>query len=110
MSSISLLVHDLWNFGDLGFLQLMGAGGLEGQVGWRGRWVGGVWGHGVCPHTCAHAHTHTHAHAYMLNGCPWVNPWAFPMMSYAYTDLYACMHTWDIPAHPHQPLESVKIQ
>ena len=96
MTSISLLVHDLWNFGDLGFLQLVGAGGLEG----------GVWGHGVCPHTCAHVHTHTCTCIHVK----WLSLGEFPMMSYAYTDLYACMHTWDIPAHPHQPPESVKIQ
>ena len=46
---LSRLVQDLLNFAVLGSLQLWGGG----------RWVGGVSGHGGCPHT------HTHAHACM---------------------------------------------
>ena len=55
---LSRLVQDLLNFGVLGFLRLLGGG----------RWVGGIWGHGGCPHThtythaCMHMHTHTFIH------------------------------------------------
>ena len=54
---LSWLVQDLLNFAVLGSLWLWGGG----------RWVGGVrgiWGHGGCPHTHAHARacTHTHIH------------------------------------------------
>ena len=54
---LSRLVQDLLNFAVLGSLQLWGGG----------RWVGGVrgiWGHGGCPpthaHACARMHTHIH--------------------------------------------------
>ena len=51
---LSRLVQDLLNFGVLGSLWLWGgAGGCEG-----------VWGHGECPHTCAHAHTCMHMHTH----------------------------------------------
>ena len=54
---LSRLVQDLLNFGVLGSLRLW-----EG-----GRWVGGVrgiWGHGGCPPTPAHACAHAHMHMY----------------------------------------------
>ena len=58
---LSRLVQDLLNFAVLGSLWL-----------WqRGRWVGGIWGHGgvpTCTHMHVHAHTHTHAHVYMCHG------------------------------------------
>ena len=52
---LSRLVQDLLNFAVLGSLRLWG----------RGRWVGdvrGIWGHGGCPPTHAHARAHTHMH------------------------------------------------
>ena len=49
---LSRLVQDLLNFGVLGSLQLWGGG----------RWMGGIWGYGGCPHTHAHACAHTHMH------------------------------------------------
>ena len=59
---LSRLVQDLLNFGVLGSLWLWG----------EGRWVGvsgGIWGHGECPHTHAHArvwmHTHVHTCIYV---------------------------------------------
>ena len=52
---LSRLVQDLLKFGVLGSLWLWGGG----------RWVGGVWGHGGCPHM--HAHTHTCIE--IANGC-----------------------------------------
>ena len=75
---LSWLVQDLLNFGVLGSLQLWGGG----------RWVGGIWGHGGCPHTHAHAHMHIiniiwfclkiynlSRHPYLwVDG--WVNGWA----------------------------------
>ena len=55
---LSRLVQDLLNFGVLGSLRLW--------VG--GRWVGGIWGHGECPHTHAHAHTHIYTCIEIANG------------------------------------------
>ena len=52
---LSRLVQDLLNFAVLGSLRLWGGG----------RWMGavrGIWGHGVCPPTHAHAHTCMHMH------------------------------------------------
>ena len=50
---LSRLVQDLLNFGVLGSLQLWGGG----------RWMGGIWGHGGClpthAHACACMHMHT---------------------------------------------------
>ena len=50
---LSRLVKELLKFGVLGSLWLWG---------W-GRWVGGVWGHGGCPHMHTHAHACMHTHA-----------------------------------------------
>ena len=52
---LSRLVQDLLNFGVLGYLRLWGGG----------RWVGGIWGHGGCPHTHAHACMHMHTHTFI---------------------------------------------
>ena len=54
---LSRLVQDLLNFGVLGSLQLWGGG----------RWVGGIWEQGGCPHTHtnARAHMHTHTHTFI---------------------------------------------
>ena len=53
---LSRLVQELLKFGVLGCLRLWGGG----------RWVGGVWGHGGCPHMHAHAHAHAHTHMYRI--------------------------------------------
>ena len=42
---LSRLVQELLKFGVSGSLRLLGGG----------RWVGGIWGHGECPHVYAHA-------------------------------------------------------
>ena len=55
---LSRLVQDLLNFGVLGSLWLLGGG----------RWVGGIWGHGGCPHTHAHAHRHIYTCIEIANG------------------------------------------
>ena len=99
---LSRLVQDLLNFGVLGSLQLWGGG----------RWMGGIWGHGGCPHTHAHACTCTHTHLYMYRNCKWPPTWRHPYLACltcmcvrAYVHVHACMHAWDnlphIHAHPH---------
>ena len=55
---LSRLVQDLLNFAILGSLRLWGAG----------RWVGGVWGHGGCPHMQSHAHMHMYTCIEIANG------------------------------------------
>ena len=93
---LSRLVQELLNCDVLGSLWLWG----------RGRWVGGVWGHGGCPHMHAHAHTHMHTHVSKLQMA---------------ADMEASMFSMFIiptpnPIHPSAtplpwgPLESVKIQ
>ena len=106
---LSRLVQDLLNFGVLGSLWLWGGG----------RWVGGISGHGGCPHTHAHAHTCTHAHLYMYRNCKWPPTWRHPclacltcmcMRACMCVHACACMHAWDIPQHtyanfhPHLPI------
>ena len=99
---LSRLVQDLLNFGVLGSLWLWGGG----------RWVGGIWGHGGCPHTHAHARTHTHAHLYMYRNCKWPPTWRHPCLACLAcltcmcvhacmcVHVCACMHAWDIPHTP----------
>ena len=100
---LSRLVQDLLNFGVLGSLQLWGGG----------RWVGGIWGYGGCPHT--HAHAHTHAHLYMYRNCKWPLTWRHPCLACLtcmcvcacmHVHVCACVHAWDIPPHPHPPLST----
>ena len=64
---LSRLVQDLMKFGVLGSLWLWGGG----------RWVGGVWGMGVSPHTC----TCTHAHLYRYRNCKWPPTWRHPCLA-----------------------------
>ena len=104
---LSQLVQDLLNFGVLGSLQLWGGG----------RWVGGIWGHGRCPHTHAHAcactHMHTHTHLYMYRNCKWPPTWRHPclacltcmcMRACMHAHMCACIRAWDIPStHPCPP-------
>ena len=120
---LSRLVQDLLNFGVLGSLRLWGGG----------RWVGGIWGHGGCPHTQAHACTCTHAHLYMYRNCKWPPTLRHPclacltcmcMRACMCVHACACVHAWDIPPythtnlHPHTPIchplgeppESLKIR
>ena len=96
---LSRLVQDLLNFGVLGSLWLWGGG----------RWVGGIWGHGGCPHTHAHAHACTHAHLYMYRNCKWPLTWRHPclacltcMFVHACVRVHACRHETP-PTHPCQP-------
>ena len=53
---LSRLVQDLLNFAVLGSLWLWG-----GSRGWGGV-SGGIWGHGECPPTHAHARACMHTH------------------------------------------------
>ena len=103
---LSRLVQDLLNFGVLGSLRLWGGG----------RWVGGIWGHGGCPHTHAHActctHTCTHAHLYMYRNCKWPPTWRHPCLAcltcltcmcvHVCVCVHACMHGTP-PTHPYPP-------
>ena len=98
---LSQLVQDLLNFGVLGSLRLWG----------RGRWMGGIWGHGGCPpHTHMHTHacTCTHAHLYMYRNCKWPPTWRHPCLAcltcmcvHVCVCMHACMHAWDTPPHTH---------
>ena len=86
---LSRLVQDLLNFGVLGSLWLWGGG----------RWVGGIWEHGGCPHTHAHACTCTHAHLYMYRNCKWLPTWRHPCLA-CLTCMCVCMHG----TSPHTPI------
>ena len=103
---LSQLVQDLLNFGVLGSLWLWGGD----------RWMGGIWGHGGCPHTHAHACICTHAHIYMYRNCKWPLTWRHPCLAclaclacLTCMCIRACMcvHTcgcvcaWDTPSHTH---------
>ena len=79
---LSRLVQDLLNFGVLGSLRLWGGG----------RWVGGIWGHGVSPHTC------TYTHLYMYRNCKWPPTWRHPCLACLTCmcmHACACVHAWD---------------
>ena len=106
---LSRLVQDLLNFAVLGSLRLWGGG----------RWVGGIWGHGGClhthahAHTCTHMHTCTHAHSYMYRNCKWLPTWRHPCLACLACLTCMCVHVcicvhactymcaWDIPPHTH---------
>ena len=99
---LSRLVQDLLNLGVLGSLRLWGGG----------RWVGGIWGHGGCPHTRTHTHTCTHTHLYMFRNCKWLPTWRHPclacltcMSAYVHACACVCMHACmrHPPTHPCQP-------
>ena len=83
---LSRLVQDLLNFGVFGSLRLWGGG----------RWVGGIWGHGGCPHTHAHAcvctHIHTHTHLYMYRNCKWPPSWRHPCLACLACLTCMCVH------------------
>ena len=90
---LSWLVQELLKFGVLGSLWLWGGG----------RWVGGVWGHGGCPHMHAHACTHMHAHVYMYRNCKWLLTWRHPCWSYlTCMFVHVCMHR--TPSHTPIPI------
>ena len=87
-NELSELVQDLLNFGDFGSLQLWG----------RGQISGGIWGHRGCcqTHACTYMHTWTHIHIQHDNFFQMavtIGFGEFPMMSYAHTNAYICMHT-----------------
>ena len=82
---LSRLVQDLLNFGVLGSLWLW-----EG-----GRWVGGIWGHGGCPHTHAHACACMH-----MQTCTFIHVWKLQMAADMEASMFSmfnmhvcvCMH------------------
>ena len=104
---ISWLVQDLLKFGVLCSLQTLG----KGQVG------GGVWGHGVCPHTCAHAcvcihvracmeHPHTNPHPPNPNpstppprGTPWISKNSITLELIKMIQI--CLKIWNLSILPH---------
>ena len=98
---LSRLVQDLLKFWCFGLPAALG----REQVG-----GGGIWGHGGCPPTHAHACTCTHAHLYMYRNCKWPPTWRHPclacltcmcMFACVRVHVCACMHAWDIPPHTH---------
>ena len=105
---LSRLVQELLKFGVLGSLRLWGGG----------RWVGGIWGHGGCPHMHAHAHAHTHTHTHTcieLQMAASMEASMFSMFSMFNMHVHACVcvcmracmghppHTHTYP-HPHPPI------
>ena len=89
---LSRFVQESCNSSDSGFL---------GSGGW-GRWVGGIWGHGGCPHTHAHARTCTHAHLYMYRNCKWPPTWRHPCLAcLTCMCVHACVHVRACMGHPY---------
>ena len=67
--------------------------------------MGGIWGHGGCPHTHAHACTCTHAHLYMYRNYKWPPTWRHPCLACltcmcACVHVCVCVHAWDTPHTP----------
>ena len=98
---LSRLVQDLLNFGVSGSLQLLGGG----------RWMGGIWGHGGCPHThahaclCTHMHTRTFIHVQKLQMAANMETSMFSMFNMhvcVCVCMHACMHGTP-PTHPCPP-------
>ena len=99
---LSQLVQELLKFGVLGSLRLWGGG----------RWVGGIWGHGGCPHmhthacTCMHMHTHTCIELQMATNIEASMFSMFNMHVRACMCMCVCMHVCvhgKPPTHPYPP-------
>ena len=98
---LSRLVQDLLKFGVLGSLQLWGGG----------RWVGGIWGHGGCPHThahacaCMHMHTRTFIHVWKLQMAADMEASMFSMFNmHVHACVCMCVHACMHETPPHTPM------